>query len=124
MTRVFLAEDSPEVLRRLRGYLDGAPGVEVVGDAATAGGAIAAILATRPDLVFVDLNLTQGSGFDVLRALCHRLPAVDFYMLSNFAAEPYRQLAGRLGAKGYFDKTREFERVRDLVAQRAADLTH
>jgi len=45
-------------------------------------------------------------------------------MLSSFAEHPYQQLAERLGAKGYFDKTRDFESVRDLVAQRAAALTH
>ena len=39
-------------------------------------------------------------------------------MLSNFAADPYRQLAERLGARDFFDKSREIERVRD--AHRAA----
>ena len=66
----------------------------------------------------------SGSGYDVLRALHARLPEVEFYMLSSFAEHPYQQLAERLGAKGYFDKTRDFESVRDLVAQRAAALTH
>jgi hypothetical protein len=41
-------------------------------------------------------------------------------MLSNFAADPYRQLAERLGACHFFDKSRELDRVRDLIAQRAA----
>jgi len=41
-------------------------------------------------------------------------------MLSNFASEPYRRHAERLGASGFFDKTTEFERVRDVLAQRAA----
>jgi len=124
MEKVFLVEDSPEVLARLREYIGSAPGAEVVGDAATSGSAIAAILKARPDLVFVDLNLAEGSGFDVLRALCARLPEVDFYMLSSFTAEPYRQIAERLGAKGFFDKTTDMPRVRDLVVTRAAHLTH
>ena len=40
-------------------------------------------------------------------------------MISNFSAYPYRQLAERLGARGFFDKSREFERVREVVARRA-----
>jgi hypothetical protein len=40
-------------------------------------------------------------------------------MLSNFSAEPYRRQAARLGAHDFFDKTNEFERVRDVVARRA-----
>jgi hypothetical protein len=41
-------------------------------------------------------------------------------MLSNFAADPYRQLAGRLGVREFFDKSKEIERVRAVLAQRAA----
>ena len=124
MRKVFLVEDSPAVLSRLREFLAATAQAEVVGDASSSGRAIPAILETRPDLVFVDLNLAEGSGFDVLRALCHRLPGVEFYMLSNFDAEPYRQLAARLGAKGYFDKSKDLPRVRDLVTGRAVHLTH
>ena len=124
MRKVFLVEDSALVLQRLKELLADVPGTEVVGDAATAAAAIAGILRTQPDIVFVDMNLAEGSGYDVLRALHTRLPEVEFYMLSSFAEHPYQQLAERLGAKGYFDKTRDFESVRDLVAQRAAALTH
>jgi DNA-binding NarL/FixJ family response regulator len=75
--------------------------------------------------VLLDMDLATGTGFDVLRALHSRLPQVDFYMLSNFTASPYRQAAGRLGARGYFDKSKDFERVRDLIAGRAAaNTTH
>ena len=49
-----------------------------------------------------------------------REPGIEVYMLSNFASEPYRRHAERLGASGFFDKTTEFERVRDVLAQRAA----
>lgn len=124
MKKIFLVEDSPLVLTRLKELLAGAPGAEVVGEAATAAGAIAGILAARPDIAFVDLNLLEGSGFDVLRALRRRLPELDVYMLSSFAEYPYRQLAERLGAKGYFDKTKDFGRVREVVAQHAIELTH
>lgn len=115
--KVFLVEDSPAIVDRLTALLGAAAEVEVVGHAATADAAIAAIPSTRPDIVLLDLTLADGStGFDVLRALHGRLPGVAFYMLSNFSADPYRNLAQRLGAKGFFDKTKDFERVRELVA--------
>ena len=120
MNKVFLVEDSPLVMTRLKDMVASAPGAELVGEAGTVDEAVTGILAAHPDMVFVDLNLAEGSGFDVLRSLRPRLPEVEFYMLSNFASFPYRQLAERLGAKAYFDKTKDFERVRDLVAQRAA----
>lgn len=117
---IFLVEDSPMVRARLADMLGAIPGANVVGEAADAQAAIREILALRPNIVLLDINLAEGSGFDVLRAVHHQAPEIDFYMLSNFAAYPYRQLAERLGARDFFDKSKEFERVRDIIAQRAA----
>lgn len=119
--QIFLVEDSPVVRARLVDMLDSIPGASVVGEAGHADAAIRDILAARPDVVVLDLSLAGGSsGFDVLRAVCREAPEIDFYMLSNFAADPYRQLAERLGARDFFDKSKEIERVRDVIAQRAA----
>jgi hypothetical protein len=45
-------------------------------------------------------------------------------MLSNFVAEPYRELAERLGARDFFDKSSDLERVRRVIAERAAAAVH
>jgi len=118
--QVFIVEDSPMVRARLVEMLGSVPGARVIGEASQAKAAIGQILAARPDVVVLDLKLAEGSGFDVLRAVCRQAPEIDFYMLSNFADAPYRHLARRLGAREFFDKSKEFERVRDLIAQRAA----
>ncbi|HJY79235.1 MAG TPA: response regulator transcription factor [Burkholderiales bacterium] len=120
MQRVFLVEDSASIRERLVRLFDGVPGAHVIGEAGEAGEAITAILAARPDVVVLDLQLEEGSGFDVLRAVRRLEPGIAFYMLSNFASEPYRRQAERLGARGFFDKTTDFERLRELIAQRAA----
>ena len=118
---IFLVEDSVPVRARLAAMLDDIPGATLVGEAEHAEPAIDAILAAHPDVVLLDLGLAGGSsGFDVLRAVRPQAPEIDFYMLSNFAADPYRQLAERLGACDFFDKSKELERVRDLITQRAA----
>jgi DNA-binding NarL/FixJ family response regulator len=86
--------------------------------------AIRDILTLRPDLVLLDVHLAEGGGFDVLNAVHVAAPQIDFCMLTSFTAQPYRELAGRLGARAVFDKAGEFERVRDLVARRVAVRTH
>jgi DNA-binding NarL/FixJ family response regulator len=108
------------VRERLEALLTAVPGVHVVGHAEGADEAIQGILEIRPDMVVLDLRLAQGSGFDVLRAAHPALPQTEFCMLSNFASEPYRRVAVELGALDFFDKTRDFERVVELVAQRSA----
>jgi len=121
---IFLVEDSSLVRARLADMLDTIPGAHVVGEAGQAQAAIRDILALRPDVVLLDINLAEGSGFDVLRAVCRQAPEIDFYMLSNFTADPDRELAERLGAREFFDKSGEIERVREIVAQRAAAIHH
>ena len=118
--QVFLVEDSVLVRQRLESMLTQVPGTTIVGHAAKGADAVRDILATRPDLVVLDVQLAEGSGFDVLRALHAQAPELDVVMLTNYSAEPYRQIARRFGARALFDKARDFERVRDLVAARAA----
>jgi len=120
--RVFVVEDSPAVCERLQTMLAGIEGTEAVGVAATAQGAIDGIHAAQPDVVVLDLRLAEGSGLDVLRALRTEGAAIAIYMLSNFAEAPYRRLAERLGAQGFFDKSTEFERVREVLSAHAQSI--
>ena len=117
---IFLVEDSPLVRERLLEMIESVPGARVVGVASRADEAVRGILAARPDLVVLDLNLAQGTGIDVLRELRLQAPHIDVYMLSAYASSHYRQLAKRLGARDFFDKSTEFARVKDVVAARAA----
>jgi DNA-binding NarL/FixJ family response regulator len=117
--RVFVVEDSRLIRERLEAML-ALVGAASAGHAAGVAEAICGILAERPDLVILDLQLADGTGFEVLRALQRRAPDIDVYLLSNHASYPYRQLAERLGARGFFDKSSEFNRMRDVVQTRAA----
>lgn len=117
--RYYVVEDSPMILERVLAMLE-PTGAQEAGHAAGVQAAIDGILAERPDVVILDMQLADGTGFDVLRAVRARAPEIDVYFLSNFAADPYRQLAARLGARGFFDKSNEFNRIRDVVVERAA----
>ncbi|HTN26544.1 MAG TPA: response regulator transcription factor [Burkholderiales bacterium] len=124
MYRVFLVEDSAVVRQRVLELLGSIDGVNTIGSATTANDAERAILQAQPDAVLLDIKLAQGSGFDVLRSLRKQAPHIEIYMLSNFTAQPYRERAASLGARGFFDKTNEIERLRQTMAARAAQSTH
>ena len=115
MQKVFLVDDSPLVRERIAQMVEALPQLRLVGEAAGVPEAISGILAAKPDLVLLDLSLDNGSGFDVLRAVHRREPGIAIYMLSNFASEPYRRHAARLGARGFFDKSTDIERLRSTL---------
>jgi DNA-binding NarL/FixJ family response regulator len=110
--KVFLVEDSPLLRTRLEAMISSIPGAQAVAHADGAQEAIRAILATRPDAVVLDIHLSQGNGFDILRAVSKAAPDIAFYVLTNFPEESYRRSAERLGARGFFDKSSEFDKLR------------
>lgn len=122
--RVFVVEDSPVLRDRLAELFAPLTGVRTVGYAEGADAAIRDILESRPDAVVLDIGLAQGSGIDVLRALQSQAPDIEVYILTNSANPQYRRLCTRLGARGFFDKTSEFELVRDAIAARASLSIH
>lgn len=110
-TRVFIVDDAPAVVERLREYVDTIPGTTVVGDAGTPDDAIAGIRRTHPGCVLLDYQLAGGTGVDVLRAMRAEAPSTVFILLTNHADAQYRRACLAAGADYFFDKTNEFERV-------------
>lgn len=117
--RLYVVEDSSRIIEHLIAMFDSIAGVLTVGCATSAEEAIRGIRAANPEVVVMDIQLAHGSGFDVLRTIHASAPQIDVYMLSNFASEPYRRLAAKLGARGFFDKSTEFEQMRRTIAARA-----
>ena len=67
--RALIVDDEPLARARVRMMLADEPGVTVAGECANGPDAIAFIQKFRPDLVFLDVQMPEVSGFDVLRGL-------------------------------------------------------
>jgi two-component system LytT family response regulator len=67
--RALIVDDELLARARVRKMLAGEPEVQVVGECADGAQAIASIREQRPELVFLDVQMPELSGFDVLRAL-------------------------------------------------------
>ena len=73
------------------------------------------------DLAILDLQLKQGNGLRVLKAVrrsTHRLRAT-IAVFTNYAFPQYRKRSLELGADYFFDKSRELSRVVELVEDMA-----
>ena len=115
--KVFLVEDAPLLRERLQALIAAIPGARVIGHATGAQEAVQGILAARPDAVVLDIHLAEGNGFDVLRGLSTALARLPVFVLTNYPSEAHRQTAARLGARGFFDKSHEVDRLRDEIGK-------
>ena len=114
-TDVFIVEDSPAIRARLVELLNQIDNVRIVGQADTPSSAVVGIFDTQPDCVVLDIQLIGGSGIEVLRAVVPRAPHIDFIILTNHATPQYRRFYMEAGARWFFDKTEEFERIKEAL---------
>ena len=80
------------------------PDWTVVGETASVHEAIEHARATKPSVVLTELNLPDGSGFDVARCILSCLPETTVVILTTGQDERCAWEAIRLGIKGYLPK--------------------
>lgn len=123
--QVFIADDSAVVRERLVEMLNSLSGIEVIGQAQNVKEATDMIRDLHPDAVTLDINMPGGSGFDVLQTILSESNEVGltpvFIMLSNLSHAPYRRKALNAGANFFFDKSTEFEQVKDILLNLAME---
>ena len=100
-TRVFLLDDHEVVRRGVRDMLETASDIVIVGEAATAAEALAAIPVLEPDVAVLDVRLPDGDGVTVCREIRSGLPNIACLMLTSFADDEALFNAIMAGASGY-----------------------
>jgi DNA-binding NarL/FixJ family response regulator len=127
MTRplqIFLVEDSAEIREALTQTLESAGQMSVVGYADNANDAIRALENQAIDAAVIDLHLREGSGLEVLAHLARANPKnILRVVLTNHTAPMFRRASEKLGADHFLDKSMEFERAVEVLAQHAEHLT-
>jgi DNA-binding NarL/FixJ family response regulator len=120
--RVVLVEDSPIIRARLAETLSEIPNLEIVGQAESESDALSLLDGGGWDAVVLDLQLRQGTGLGVLRKLRQggRPSNAKVIVFTNYAFPQYRDRSIAFGADFFFDKAREFHRVRDVLADLAS----
>lgn len=101
---VLLVDDHPVVRVGLRTLLNSAPGLRVVGEAATARQALAEAVRLRPLVVLLDLRLADASGLEVCRQLKEAIPAPAVLFLTSYGDNASVVAAITAGADGYLLK--------------------
>ncbi len=114
--KIFLVEDSPEILHRLYTLVAETGGMTVVGQADGQERALAGIFSKLPEVVILDLSLNSGSGIVVLQQVKLHCPGIRIIVLTNNSQPQYRKKCHLLGAEHFLDKTRDFTTLGGLLA--------
>jgi DNA-binding NarL/FixJ family response regulator len=119
---VYIVEDSAVVRERLVETIDEIPQARIVGHAETAAEALSALPAIRPRVLILDVQLREGSGFNVLKSM--RARNVDWpplvIVVTNYPRDDYREISRKFGANYFFDKASEFDLVREAMLKELA----
>ncbi len=110
--KTLIVDDEPIARQILREELDLLPGVEIIGEADDGEDALRKIIDLQPDLVFLDLQMPQINGFEVVRRLSGtKLPVVVIVT----AYDDYAIEAFETGAIDYLLKPVRAERLQKAM---------
>jgi DNA-binding NarL/FixJ family response regulator len=112
---VLVVDDSPELRVRVCQLLrDALVGHDVL-EAGDADEALALVYAHGPHVVILDINMPGRSGLAILPLIKSAPSAPTVLVLTNDPSEPRRRECMARGASHFFDKSRDFDRVVEVV---------
>jgi two-component system, LytTR family, response regulator len=115
--RVLVVDDEALARRNVTVLLRADPDIESIDECASGSEAVEAIRTSRPDLVFLDVQMPECGGFDVLELLGAELPLVIIFVTAH---DEYALRAFEAGALDYLLKPFDDARFRRAL-QRAKD---
>ena len=117
--RTLVVDDEPLARSNLAVLLRSDPEVDLVGECSSGNAAVAEIRRTRPDLVFLDVQMPECDGFDVLELLGSAAPPAIVFVT---AYDEYALRAFDAGALDYLLKPFDDARFRRALERAKATL--
>lgn len=113
--KVFIADDHLMVRQGLKQLLELENEIEVIGEAGDGESAINQILELKPDIALIDINMPNGNGIEVTRALKNNKCETKIVILTIHNEIEYLLKAIDEGADGYVLKDSDFDTLIDAI---------
>ena len=102
--RVFIVEDQLAPLQDLEDYFRQQPDFNVIGACSTVREAIVQINKTKPDLLLLDIELPDGTGFDILEKISVQTKVIFLTAHSQYAIQAFEYGAIHYLQKPYSER--------------------
>lgn len=110
ITRCLIVDDEPLAREGLEQYVQKMPGLELTGSCQSAIDALAFLQKEKPDLLFLDIQMPEMTGLELMKALAHPPKVIFTTAYREFAVDGFD-----LNAVDYLVKPISFERFARAV---------
>lgn len=119
--KVVLIEDNPAARRSFSQLLEEyCPDVKLIGEAENVAKGLDLLTNCSPDLVFLDIEMPDGTSFDILR----KLPEINFQIIFASSHEKYALRAIKFSAIDYILKPIDPEELVNAIEKAKSELTN
>jgi DNA-binding NarL/FixJ family response regulator len=120
--KVLVVDDSALLRERLVSMISELPGVTSISQAQDSSQALSTVQKLNPDVVILDIRLSEGNGIEILQHIKRKKAAPFTIMFTNYPYPQYRKKCEEIGADFFFDKSTEFHKITDVLKKIGQEL--
>lgn len=125
MFKVLIVDDEPFIRKGLVNIIHWKSfDCEVCGEGADGVEGLELMESLKPDIVFVDINMPEINGLEMIRLGKERLPKSKFVILTGYRDFSYLQEAIKIGAYDYILKPSKIEEISEILKRAVMELKY
>ena len=118
MITALLVDDDKHLRTGLKALLDRYTNdIAIIGEAESVKTGIEAIEKLQPQVIFLDIHLSDGTGFDILEKIAQKHGKINAHIVFITAHEEYAVKAFRFSALDFLLKPVDFEELQNTIAK-------
>lgn len=114
--KVLAVDDAELVIQRLFEILNELECIDHLYKANSYEQAVELIKEFKPDIVLLDIQIPGKNGIELLSFIKHHYPNIITIMLTNMESAYYKDLCVSIGCNHFIDKSRDFEKITNIIA--------
>jgi two-component system, NarL family, response regulator NreC len=118
--RILLVDDHVILRQGLRLMIQAQPDMEIAGETGAAEGLLELVTSHQPDIVLMDIHLSDGNGVQATKKIKESFPLVQVLILTQHQELVFLRQAMKMGASGYILKLSPVETIITAIRTIAA----